>query len=504
VICQVSYFPFLGRLFGAAKGNDGPPDVAELVNVLFGAGSGAEYDRKKKLAEKQLKEHPNRATATTSVTRKYRQDRKKNQHKVIDIVESIGTPDCSFDLLLEMFKDGRKAKVPFDEWGNSKLDFEDYASHPAYLLACKIANGPSRLKKHLSTTEYEEAIARAHSWNGSDRALLAEALADVGSRLAVLRLLNDILQTGRSQEDRNPSIRALGAIGHQYLPLLIEELNFKRPPDREEQTTYLRDILSVLAICGDKTCVDPIVNTARQDATIGEEARRSIAAIGARDGTLKIPEAIGAQPTSVRRLGQTGDRYVDRCFECQWSELDEPRLWSSDLELKAVANLANDGQDSEALARLAKLWESYRDHDFVYGWKARILVRQGQRNDAIKLLDEGISRCRTKFTLCANRAEIEYNSGDLSEAVVWWIRSAVSQVSLQGRPLLDSPFLHLAYIAGAFHDDASKDQLFRAVDRLTKWGRLNDSAVNRVNSLVAAKGSKSMVVAIAKLCRELL
>ncbi len=471
---------------------DCPPDVAELVDVFFISGGGADPEQREKSAEKQLKEHPSRATAVPLLTRKYREDRKKNEYQVCKIVEAIGTPDGSFDLLLEIFRDGRKAKVPFDEWGNSKFDYEDYASRPAYLLACKIVNGPARLKERLSRAEYEEAIARAHSWNGSHRPLLAEALAGIGSRLAVLRLLNDILQTGRPQEHRNPSIRALGEIGQQYLPLLIEELEFRRASDRAAQTSYLRDILSVLAICGDKTCVDPIVNVARQDATIVEDARRSLAAISARDRTLKVPEAVCAEPKLVRRLAPTGDHYVDSCFECTWSELDEPRLWSSDPELKAVADLANDGRHAEALAQLAKIWGSYQDYDFVYGWKARMLMGQGHRADAINVLNEGMSKCRTKFKLCANRAEIEYEAGDLGEAVVWWIRSAVSQVSLQGSPVLDAPFMYLAYIAGALHDHASKDRLFKAVDRLTQWGRLRDSAVNRINGVSIPRQSRGL------------
>ena len=198
-----------------------------------------------------------------------------------------------------------------------------------------------------------------------------------------------------------------------------------------------------------------------------------------------------------------GDRYVDRCFDCQWSELDEPRIWSTKPELKAVTDLANEGQGTAALAQLEKIWENYRDHDFVYGWKATICARKGHKSDAISILDEGMSRCRKKYGLCENRAKIEYNAGDLGEAVVWWIRSAVSQISARG-PILEGPFLYLAYIADTLGDHNSKDKLFKVVDRLTKWGRLNDSAVNRINSLVVAQGNKSMSIAIDRLCKEFL
>lgn len=491
------------KFFGTARENDCPADVVKLIDTLFAPGSGDQHEEKKEAAEKLLKDHPKRAAAIIPLTKKFSKDPKENEYNVCKILEAIGTPENSFDLLLEIFKNGRTSKTPFDKWGNLEVDrFEDYASHPAYLLVCKIEHGPSRLKQCLPPTEYEEAIARAHSWNGSDRPLLAQLLAQVGSHLAVLRLLNDILQTGRDQEVRNPAIQALGSIGHKYLPLLIEELKFRRQ-DRESQTTYLRDILSVLAICGDRTCIDPIVQIARQDATIEEEARRAVAAIGTLDRSAKIPETVGVQPIPVRRLVPTGDRYVDRCFDCTWSELDEPRIWSTKPELKAVTDLANEGQDTEALAQLETIWQSYQDHDFVYSWKATIYARNGSKPDAISILDEGMSRCRKKYGLCENRAKIEYNAGDLSEAVVWWIRSVVSQISARG-PTLDDPFLYLAYIADMLGDHNSKDKLFKVVDRLTQWGRLNDSAVNRIQKLVIAQGNESMSLAIDRLCKEFL
>lgn len=223
----------------------------------------------------------------------------------------------------------------------------------------------------------------------------------------------------------------------------------------------------------------------------------------AHDVKPPTPPAPPIHVSQTPRPTPSGDSYVDRCFDCAWSELDETRIWSNIPELSSVTDLANGGQDAAALAQLAKIWANYRDHDFVYSWKARILARQGHKSDAITILSEGGSKCRKKFGLCKTRAEIEYNAGDLNEAVVWWIRSAVSQISSQG-PVLDGPFLYLAYVADAFGDYKSKDKLLMVVERLTQWGRLNDSAVNHINSLVAAKGNRSMSVAIGRLCKEFL
>jgi len=492
-----------GAKVASESGADCPADLVVLVDTLFAANSDKQ---RRESAEKQLKEHPKRATAVAPLTKKFREDRNESVHHVCNALEAIGTPDNSFELLLEMFRTTRKKKVPFDEWGNLRVESwgpdEDHATGPSYLLVCKIENGPNRLKKCLSSAEYEEVVARAHAWNMSDRPLLTQALAEIGSKLAVLRLLHDINQTHSSQENRTPAVRALGSIGRRFLPLLIEKLE-SRSQDRKTQTTYLRDILSVLELCGDRTCVDAIIQVSRQDGTIEENARRATTAIAARDGSLKISEALGTQPFPVRRLAPSGDSYVDRCFDCDWTELDEPRIWSDYPELKSVADLANGGQDAAALAQLAKVWTKYRDHDFLYGWKAMILAKQGNKPDAIGVLNDGVLVCRKKFRLCKTRAQIEYNAGDLNEAVVWWIKSAVSQISAQG-PAIEDPFLYLAYVAGALGDRTSKDRLLKIVDRLTRLGRLNDSAINRINSLVAAKGNRAMSVAIGRLCVEFL
>ena len=142
---------FLKKLFGAAGENECPADVVNLIHTLFAPSSSAEHEQRKNSAEKQLKEHPMRAAAVIPLTKKFRQDRKGNEYNVCTILETIGTPENSFDLLVEMFKSGRKTKSPFDKWGNLEVESfgpnADYATQPACLLVCKIENSPSRLRR---------------------------------------------------------------------------------------------------------------------------------------------------------------------------------------------------------------------------------------------------------------------------------------------------------------------------------------------------------------------
>ena len=211
----------------------------------------------------------------------------------------------------------------------------------------------------------------------------------------------------------------------------------------------------------------------------------------------------GGQGMQVRQLGRTGNDFVDECFECNWVEFKEPRTWYDDPELKLVADLANDEKYDQAMVQLTKLWKRFSDHDFVYGWKADILARQGDKPAAIETLKEGLKKCRKKYTLCYTRAQIEFRAGDINNAVIWWIRSVASQIAA-GDLALESPLLYLAYVADAFGDDKSKSQLLQVVDRLTRLGCLNNSASSRINLLVSRHGDRSMCSAVQLLCQHYL
>lgn len=203
----------------------------------------------------------------------------------------------------------------------------------------------------------------------------------------------------------------------------------------------------------------------------------------------------------------TGDQYVDRCFTCNWEEISEPRFWSNEPDLKKIVDLdrgnTNFEKDEEMLQQIEKVWNEYEDHAFVYVWKAIIQSRQGRRTEAIGTLDTGLTKARSKVTICSKRAELEYAAGSISEAFVWWIRSAVTQLSV-GEPKINSPFLYLAYVAEAVNDTPSRDKLFKIVDSLTQYGRLNYEAIQKIHSLVLNGPKQSMQNAIKKLCDEFL
>jgi hypothetical protein len=217
----------------------------------------------------------------------------------------------------------------------------------------------------------------------------------------------------------------------------------------------------------------------------------------------EVPKVMSAPPLPVTQLAPAGENYVDQCFLCDWSELDDPRDWRSDPRLTSVLDLVYDGHHLDALQKLEEVWEEFFDYDFVYYWKAIILARRGEPGEAMATLREGLSKARTKFYLCQKWADLQYEAGHLPDAVVWWIRSAVSQIALKG-PVASQPFLYLAYIAGFLGDGDAKQKLLAVVDRLTAANRLNYETQVRIKSLVAAQGDRPMHSAIYRLCRAFL
>jgi tetratricopeptide (TPR) repeat protein len=207
-----------------------------------------------------------------------------------------------------------------------------------------------------------------------------------------------------------------------------------------------------------------------------------------------------------RLVGRTGELFVDQCFGCDWTELDETRTMQNEPELKLVADLYRYRGYDETLAHLEKIWPRYPDHDFLYFWKARLLSMANDKTNALEVLREGLRKCPKKHRLCSEIGTIEYNRGNLDQGIIWWIRSAISQISGRG-PIYEEPFLYLAYVARALGDKKSSEQLFEVVDRVMQinrasGNRLNADAAGRLMMQVVAQNDGAIGTAIKLLCRQ--
>jgi hypothetical protein len=151
---------------------------------------------------------------------------------------------------------------------------------------------------------------------------------------------------------------------------------------------------------------------------------------------------------------------------------------------------------------LDAVFDEYTDFDFVYSRKAIIYSKNGNLNAARAVIHAGLSRARTKHSLCEHMGNIEFEWGNLSDAVRWWIKSITLQQQLAGYASWHS-FVYLAGIATALGEEESSERLLGALDsQRPERVRLNGDGRNRVALKVAREGNAAMRRAIQRLCEH--
>ena len=217
--------------------------------------------------------------------------------------------------------------------------------------------------------------------------------------------------------------------------------------------------------------------------------------------TSTTPQRSNAPSSTLAKYMSDKRSYAQDCLHCDWVEVEDTRRWSDYPEFKRIREMANNGQDTEALTLIDNILPKHKDHYFVYMWKIILLARLRRLPEAENTFAAGLANCQEKYTLCSNWAEIEYEARHLSEAVRWWIRSIVSEYSLH-TPQSEGAFLYLAYVAKFLGEPASEQKLFAVVDRLTSIGRYNDEEQRQIRTLVSAQGNGAIKEAIALLCTK--
>jgi len=469
-------------------------EIVKLVKSITEGG----YDESQKAQEK-LAAHPEREQAIQPLMA-YLRKHKDEVYTVSNALGAIGT-EAAIEPLLEIFRTVHKGRL--DESGFAQKDYEDEGGAPSSNLV-RLKCGLQDLRERCSPELYEEILLRAHNYGDSSTPEANRALGEIGSLRAIRHLLFVLWQDHWDEETRRPAVEALAKIGKPALPELCKDLKQRVPTDRRIQTSYRREILRVLALSGDKSCVDSILSVAKSDGTIEKEARKALAAIAERDAAVTVPESIAVPPKQIRTVAATGDPYVDSCFTFDFQEVDEARDWYQIDELRKVTELGEQGKVKKAMSLLESIWGQYIDFDFVYIWKVILLDKMGKIDDARAVIHEGLAKSKKKYSLCNQLATIEFESGSLAEAVRWWVKSAAAQMSI-GQVDSFPPFLYLAYIAEALGDSASSNRLLSEVDKI-RYGqiRLDATGQSKVFSKVSREGNDSMRRAIQLLCKNYL
>jgi len=406
--------------------------------------------------------------------------------KVARPVGTLGT-EAGIEVLLQMYRvlPSQKAGVV-----------------AASLVKCGIEILRSRIHARL----YEEVIVSAHSYSMLSDTDVIKELGRIGSEACIDRLMHVLFQSHWTDEMRRPARQELARLGKTIHSKLLEKLRktFVGELGRKSQTNLRREIFKVLALSGDASCVQPIIEIGQSDATVHDEAIMALQAIAARDPSVTIPEQLQEVRKRVRTIRQTGDRYVDSCFHCDFEETDEVRdPW--EMEMKELLRALDLGVGLGAKAGfdyLQTVRSKYSDFDIVYFWVGHWYAKQGRFDEARKEVREGLKRSKRKYILCGALGDIELDAGNLSEAVRWCIKSIASQVSIE-RIDEYSPFMYLAYIAGRLGMKWESETLFH-------WARkvrdvvLDAQGQNELFCIVDAQGNESMSHAIELLCRQFL
>jgi hypothetical protein len=402
--------------------------------------------------------------------------------------------------LLEIFLTMRKFPLR-DDGSIDKGRYEsDKAGAPASNLI-RAAGGPSALKLRLDRDLYEEVLLRAHNYGESSNPDVNKALGEIGDSRAIGRLIFVLWQTHWHEETRQSAVEALATIGKPAHSKLLDNLKVEMPSDwRQGQTIFRKEILKVLAISGDRSCVDTISEIARGDVAITEDAKKTLAAIAQRDHTVTITEPLENVPKKIQSPPATGNAYVDSCFQFEFEELDEPRIWHTIDDLKDIPRLAESGKADKALALAEASLHQYSDYDFLYVWIGRLKAELEYSGEPQKTYFEGLQRCRSKASLCDSMAMVEFNANNLSNAVMWWIKSCAIQLG-GGRARNGFSFLNLAYIAAGLGLAECHYALLKQADRIdSRQVRFDAEGANQRYRLASSQGSASIKQAISLLC----
>lgn len=196
--------------------------------------------------------------------------------------------------------------------------------------------------------------------------------------------------------------------------------------------------------------------------------------------------------------------YSQDCFDPDFVEQKEICPWSQLPGAKELVRASNSQGWGEVQRLAASLIQSHAEHHFGFYWLGQARRGLGQLKQARECLLEGMDRAHSKYSLCLKLGEVEWDLGDLEEAVRWWIKSAVLQ--FRAHDLKEhAPFLYLSYVAEGCGQDDVCSALRHQVDHIQS-GQIRLDAVTARRLIHDSKKNRSQDVrdVLTRLNREFL
>lgn len=211
----------------------------------------------------------------------------------------------------------------------------------------------------------------------------------------------------------------------------------------------------------------------------------------------KTKPVISSETQTRKPPPSTGDDFADSCFALEFIPSPDDRIGSRMDGLKEVPGLVKQGLLEEAWMILDTHHPNLKDLDFIYAFKALILQKNGQPEAAKKTLMAGLKSGRGKFLLYERLGFLSFETGHLSEAVAWWIKSIVAMAMLN-RLTMWEPFLYLANVAKALAGETHFNIFMSFVTKLSPHGELclDDTALKKINEQARGLSPSSILKAM--------
>lgn len=224
---------------------------------------------------------------------------------------------------------------------------------------------------------------------------------------------------------------------------------------------------------------------------------------------VRKDEPLPAEDTSASSAGlqarATDGRvralFTQSIFDFDFAEQSEDRDWNSIPELKQVPTLFRQNDIAGVEECLRQALPSYPDYAFVYHWMANVLEKKNDIDGARNRLLEGIKTVREKNSLCGRLGMLEYNHGNIREAVKWWARSVIFQKRNNNIGSDTQSFLYLGFIASLYHQLSSASEELMDCAARGPHGRIDLSPTGKteVSRKLSAANSADIPDAIREL-----
>jgi tetratricopeptide (TPR) repeat protein len=206
----------------------------------------------------------------------------------------------------------------------------------------------------------------------------------------------------------------------------------------------------------------------------------------------------GYQPAQewFRELNPSGqiEAFMDRCLN--WAQKEEPETRDAfSIPVVAAASILGSGRGTEEHVLLAeKLMLMYPDLDMPYYWLSHHYLLRKDFQRARDVLNQGLERSKRKRNLCNEYGFLEEEAGCLAEAVQWWLRGAVIQLTC-GMPSSYEPFMSLGYVAHLCGEKALSRRLLAIADSVRNI-RLDEKGEQHMIHIYRAADPETIAVAM--------